>query len=582
MKKILAICLCAMATMACHKVQFIESNADRQGLTSISAVISSGEYADKVLSKLTVDETTYESGNFVLEIPYFYPETSEDGTLKYMSALRVQAELQPNFRIEPALGLLDLTEPRQFKFINPKGESRDITISAKRVKPSACDLLSFLVEDYMVSGIIYQSDTTLMIPYLNDLSSVKVSGQVSSHATISKISGQKYVAGNKYNLNTGATVTVLAGNGTSYKTYKVVQDIPKLLDYGMNVKSISPLFNIDPVTMCGFPPYTQLSYVSLAGLGSNIVVCLGSGIPYYLNCFTGQKLGQINLGSATADAITSDDAGNMLIVNYAESGQTVNIYTTTSVTDAPILYHTFDNPSLFPIGHRVKVLGDITKDALIVFTCEGIAGVSVTATSVWMKVTDGVVGTAQVKDFANIITANGSPLSGWGSAPVHTATVIPASLDPTVDGWFLDYYEGNCEATEDSSEELYILHAVSGNDKDTHMAHIGNWGNNPNCLDIKTFNHARYMTLFVVSHFPEWGIGPQIYLWDVTDPTTPTLTVSNKSFEWFQIGAHDGDNGASGDVVLCPTSDGYRTYIYYYDHHAQAIGAYVADCFKIE
>jgi len=582
MKKILAIFLCAVAAVACHKVQFIESNADRQGITSISAVIVSGEYADQVLSKLTIDEAAYVSGNFMLEIPYFYPETSEEGTLKYMSELRVQAELQPNFRIEPALGLLDLTEPKTFNFINPKGESREITISAKRVKPRACDLLSFLVEDYMVSGVIYEKDTVLMIPFLDDLSNVKVSGQVSSHATISKISGSAYVAGNKYNMNTGATVTVLAGNGTTSKTYKVVQGIPQLLDYGMNVNSIKPLFNVDPVTMCGLPAYTQLSYVSLAGLGNNIVVCTGSGNPVYLNCFTGVNKGQISLGSAVADAITSDDAGNMLIVNYAESGQTVNIYKTTSVTEAPVLYHTFDNPSSFPIGHRVKVCGDVTKDAVIVFTCEGLAGVSVTANAVWLKVTDGVVGTAQVKDFANIITANGSPLSGWGPAPVNAATVIPASLDPNADGWFLDYYEGNCETPEDASEALYILHAVSGNDKDTHMAHIGNWGNNPNCLDIKTFNKARYMTLFVVSHFPCWGIGPQIHLWDVTDPSSPSLVVANTSIGWFQSGTYDGEVGASGDVVICPTTDGYRTYIYYYDHHAQAIGAYVADCFKIE
>lgn len=570
-----------MAAVACHDVQFIESNADRQGLTSISAIISSGEYADQVLSKLTIDEATYESGVFILEIPYFFPETSTDESIVYMRELRVQAELQPNFRIDPPLGKLDMTEINTFKLINPKGESREITISAIRVKPKACQLLSFLVEDYMVSGVIYEDEGVLMIPYLDDLSSVSVSGQVSSHATISKISGKAYVAGNKYNLNTGATVTVLAGNGTTSKTYNVVQDIPQLLDYGMNVKSIASLFNTDAATMCGLPEYTQLAYVSLAGLGSNIIVCTGSGTPVYLNSFTGEKKGQINLGSAVADAITSDEAGNMLIVNYAESGQTVNIYKTTSVTEAPVLIHSFANPAMFPIGHRVKVLGNIDGDAVVVFTCEGITGVSTTTESVWMTVSGGVFGTAQVKNFAGIITANGSALTGWGPAPVNFSTVIPASLDPVADGWFLDYYEGNSETPEGGSEDLYILHYIDSKNSDTHMAHIGNWGNNPNCLDVKTFNNARYMTLFVVSHFPNWGLGPQIHLWDVTDPSSPSLVVSNPSISWFQKGAYDGEVGAAGDVVICPSTDGYRTYIYYYDHHAQAIGAYVADCFKI-
>ena len=156
----------AVLLTACHQPQFIESNADRQGLTSLTALISSGTYADKELSKLVIDETTYESGVFEIEIPYYYPETSEDGTLQYMPALRIQAELQPNFKITPGLGLLDMTEPHNFTFTDPKGNTRPITISAKRVKPKACSLITFLVEDYMVSGIIYEDKTEIPLTYL--------------------------------------------------------------------------------------------------------------------------------------------------------------------------------------------------------------------------------------------------------------------------------------------------------------------------------------------------------------------------------------------------------------------------------
>ena len=37
-------------------------------------------------------------------------------------------------------------------------------------------------------------------------------------------------------------------------------------------------------------------------------------------------MGNINLGSATAGSITSDEANHMLIVNHAEPGTAVNIY----------------------------------------------------------------------------------------------------------------------------------------------------------------------------------------------------------------------------------------------------------------
>lgn len=579
MKKIFAFSILAlMAATACHKPEYVEPTVKRQGITSISAIIPSGQYADQVLTKLVVDEESFLSGNFVLEVPYYFPETSEDQSVKYMTALRVQAELQPNYRISPALGMLDMTEPHEYTLTSPDGSTRTITISAKRVKPKACSLLSFLVEDVMVSGVIYEEKKEILIPYLDDLSSVSVSGQVSSHATISKISGAKYEEGGKYSMNDGATVTVLAANGTNYQTYTVRKGIPELLEQGLRVSSISNLFNIDPVSMCGLPSYDVESFVSLAGLGSNIVVSTGTGNPVYLNCYTGQKIGELNLGGIAADAITNDEAGHMLICNFAQGGasaETVNIYKMASITDAPALVYSFVNPVTEPIGHRIKVLGNIESNAVIVLTAEGIQGVTTTAKAVVLNVSAGAVTKVYSVDFADLGF-------GWGSAPVHFATIIPASMTPELDGWFLDYYEGNSDpAAEAAGDESYILHYVDGKHKDNQAALIGNWANNPNCLDIKTFNHSRYMTLFVVSHFPQWGAGPRLYLFDVNDPSSASLVLGNTAIEWYQKGSYASDLGASGDVVIMTTPDGYRMYVYYYDHHAQAIGAYVADCFKI-
>jgi len=573
MKKVLSICLAAICIAACQKPEFIESNADRQGLTSFTAYISSGTYAGQELARIEIDAATYASGVFDMEIPYFYPETSEDGTLQYMTALRIQAELQPNFKISPGLGLLDMTEPHEFTLTDPKGNSRTITLTARRVKPKACSLITFLIEDYMVSGIIYEDTKEILIPYLEDLSSVSVSGQVSSHAKISKISGAAYVKGAKYNMNTGATVTVLAGNGTTSQTYSVRQGIPQLIPSGLNPKSISPLFNIDAVTIAGLPAYTEEAFISLAGLGDKLIVGTGCGrAPYFLNCYTGQNLGQIAMGSAVADALTSDEAGNLIMCNFAQGGasaETVNLYVTNSETTAPTLYHSFTNPCSEPIGHRIKVMGDLKGSAVIVMTAEGIAGVTTTAKAVVLYVEAGAVVNTVVEDFSSVV-------AGWGSAPINAGTIVPASTTPAVDGWFLDYYEGNC----DPVEGLYYLHYITGTKKDNIIGKIGDWGNNPNCLDSKVFNHNSYMTLFVVSHFPHWGRPAMLYLYDTSDPSTPSLVASNEAIKSPQEGSYDPTYGACGDVVLYPTTDGYRVFIFYYDHHCQAIGAYVADCFK--
>ena len=38
---------------------------------------------------------------------------------------------------------------------------------------------------------------------------------------------------------------------------------------------------------------------------------------------------------------------------------------------------------------------------------------------------------------------------------------------------------------------------------------------------------------------------------------------------------------AAGDVVMAPSADGFKVYIFYFDHNAGVIGGYVADCIDI-
>ncbi|MBQ0077691.1 MAG: DUF5018 domain-containing protein [Bacteroidales bacterium] len=573
MKKIIILALAALCTLAaCHEPEYVKANADRQGLTSLTAIILDGEYAGQEISKLDVSKEMYEDGNFVIEIPYYFPETSEEQSTKYMTRLRVQAELQPDYKISPSLGLLDLTEINNFTLTDPDGKSRPITITSKRVKSTACSLLSLLVEDYMVSGVIYEAQKKVLIPSFEDMSNVKVSGQVSSHAQITKIGGKTYTPDGTYNLSTGSSITVLAANGTTSATYEVAQGIPELLPYGMNLSSVKQLFNVEAVTLCGLPAYNENCFVSLAGSGNSVIVCTGSTTaPSVLNCFTGQKTGELNVAPAVADAITNDDAGHILLVNFAQGGdaaQTVNIYRMNSATDTPALLHSFTNPIDVPVGHRIKVLGDIDADAVITLTAEGVDGITLTAKAVVIKISAGAVSAVEVKDFA-------SYGFGWGSAPINYGTIVPASLEPDADGWYLDYYEGNADA-----DGSYLLHYINGGD--TVIDKVGDWGQNPNCLDVKTFNGSRYMTLFVVSHFPQWGYGPRLYLYEVSSPESPSRLLANESIKWFQKETYSPDFGASGDVVMVPTTDGYRMYVYYYDHHCQTIGAFVADCFVTE
>lgn len=164
----------------------------------------------------------------------------------------------------------------------------------------------------------------------------------------------------------------------------------------------------------------------------------------------------------------------------------------------------------------------------------------------------------------------------WGSAPVNFTTVVPRTKNLS-DGVFLSYYEPS-----EFSHVAGDWATVTGR----FPSDTSGWGLNPNCLDSKAFNNQNYVALFVVSHFPAWGTGPQLYLYNVSNMDKFTgnditdvacLEIANSYVDWFQVGSF---SVASGDVVIAPSADGYKLYLYYYDHNSQAFGGYTADCIK--
>ena len=52
---------------------------------------------------------------------------------------------------------------------------------------------------------------------------------------------------------------------------------------------------------------------------------------------------------------------------------------------------------------------------------------------------------------------------------------------------------------------------------------------------------------------------------------------ANETIGWYQQGSYAV---AAGDVTIAPSADGFKVYVYYYDHNSQVVGGYVADCIK--
>ena len=116
MKKISLLIISALAILAtaCHDPEYVKPTADRQGFTSLTAIFTSGAFVDQQMAKLTIGDEMPE--RLVIPVPWFFPETSDDETTPYMTKVRLQAELQENCFISPALTIVDLTKENWYTY----------------------------------------------------------------------------------------------------------------------------------------------------------------------------------------------------------------------------------------------------------------------------------------------------------------------------------------------------------------------------------------------------------------------------------------------------------------------------------
>ena len=572
MKKILYLfTICFFAALSCQEPQYIEPDIQRQGITSLTAFFTSTspQYEDKELATLYVDDPDAEV--FEIPVPWFYPEHTTDATTLHMTRVRLKAELAPNCRIEPPLQIVDLTRQNEYTFINAQGEGRRIIITGKRTKSDKCNLMSFsLTNPYQVDCFIDDDKNEISIYTIDDLKNFSASATPCAHATVETNLAQKK------NYNNEQSVTVVAQDGKTKRTYKIVKKFPTMIPYGFRTKSVRQLFNLDANAFLGIPAFTdELLSPSLGYVGGYLVACLGNGsTPMYIDPLTGVKKGNITLGSAPAAAITSDEGGNLLLTNHAEAGENVEIYRTNAVDKAPELFHSFTNATDVAVGYYVKVHGNIDADAVIILTHEGVSGVTSTSKYTRVVISGGEIISTETVDLIGTGIA-------WGAADGHCAKVVSAS-NTTDKGVMMAYYT---PFTADAG--VYnLLKYVNGEGAieaslPLFSDDVSSNYNSP-VMDVKTYNNATYLAHLVTSWFPEWDCGPELKIFDVTNPNSfkDGNTVITKSIKYDLPGGHENSYSA-GDVIIAPSADGFKVYVFYFDHHAGIIGGYIADSIDI-
>lgn len=578
MKKLFYLSIfAAFALASCQKPEYIEPTAERQGITSLMAYFTSESEdfkEDDLFAQLNVEDP--EADIFVIPVPYYFPEKSTNPTTVLMTRVRLRAELAPNCRIDPPLTIVNLEEENEYTFTNAQGESRKIIITGKRTKSAKCNLTTFnLTKPYKVDGFVNEATKEIYIFTTDDLEGFSAEAEAAPHATINT---DLTVA---KNYNDKQTVTVTAHDGKTTCTYSIVKKYPTKIPQGFRAASPRLMFNIDPFVKLKFPAKVPLAdenmpniYPSLAIVGGYFVVYLADGSePIYCDLLTGEEIGKANFGGLDIAAITSDEDRNMILSSHADPKGTVVLYKTKSVSEPPVQFHSFVNDTDVPVGYNIKVNGNIDDDAVIILSHEGIAGVTTTAKYTKIVITNGAVVSTETIDLAGLKL-------GWGDAPTNAAKVVPVSNKPDT-GVMLSYYSDNTLYYIDGEGNKLASRNLKDFDVTTNY--------NTNIMEAKSYNNSPYIIHFTTTHFPMWGPnGPQIRLFDGTAPTAITkaepiieaiFTMSNLDMTWY---AQDFQGCAAGDIVMGPSEDGFKLYIYYVDYNAGAIGGFVADCIDVK
>ena len=425
---------------SCQKPQFVEPTAERQGITSLTAFFTSGKYVDKEMGRLVVPEGE-SPDRYVIPIPWYYPEETDDVTTLYMANVRVRAELAENCRIDPPLTVLDLYQEHSFTYTNAQGESKPIIITGERVKSSTTNMLGMNLlnpetMDVVLEGFVDNDNKCVYLFTIDDISGLVAEVNPWYHASVVYAppvldeDGKPtdiYRFDTPQDWNQEQTVTILAHDGVTKGDFKVIKRDPEKIAYGFNAETVKEMFNIDPVSRLGVPSYITPVNSSLAYVGGYLVVSHGDGsTPIYLDGRNGSKLGEIATGGLVVGAVTSDEAANMLLCNHLETAGTFEIYRTRSVSEVPTLFYSYASELSLPLGAKIKVCGDIDSEARITVSYEGVAGITSASQFVEFTVSGGQVVDAKVYDLAS------SGIS-WGSYPENSAGLVPSSAKAVTD-----------------------------------------------------------------------------------------------------------------------------------------------------
>lgn len=513
---------------------------DANALTSFTAKFVNDE-SDENVFKAEIDHV-----NHIINVvfPYNYPRTSNNVlTVDVLTKMRVEAVVENNVVIEPALLYMDLTKENVITVIDDLENTRtEYTVKAEIRKSAECLMTSFSIPAVDVAGVIAGNNVSIVS--IDDIGTQTAAVDISHGATM-----QPDPRTTALNWDEPQTITVIAQNGTDKTEYQVVKSVPAKLPNGIRPGSgvllwVKKLAEVEGII-------NPVNVTSIAATGKYLVICeKGNSKAIVLNGTKGDNVGTMDISmmpSAQA-TVTSDDKGNLLLASrfHLGSAETADfhIYKANGVNDTFTHWTTLPAATLklYRAGRHTSVTGDINGDAII-----STPQLEANVKGVYWEVKNGEIAAPvlfDTKRFSNWQRA-GDIIFEKPTMPSNYFIAAHANEASGLKRW--SYYQN---WTDHSIIEMGPAETGSNTVMDAG--------------DFMTFNGADYFVYNYVNSF-SYAVGKSdaVMLFDFTGRKfgDPITTIPSGTYGAVKAGATNSDQ--YGDVTLHASDNGYYMYVYF-------------------
>jgi len=528
---IFAIFTLLLGWNSCQQVEDLTPSISREGINSLTASFLNDESSENSFTS----EIDYANGVITIVFPYNYPRTSDNVlTMDKLKHIRVQANLDDNVTISPALLYMDLTQENYITVTDQTKKQKQYKVIGEIRKSNETKITSFELQTLGIAGVIDDNSKIISLISADVIGDAIATVNVAHGANMNPDPTKTAL-----NYDSDVKITVTAQDGKTTSVYTVKKAAPSKTEFGMRagsakilwVKKLNSELGISTLNLTGGIAATK-DYLVINTRGINSI---------YLDRKNGEIAGTLNLGDKLGSLVnfynTCDDNDNILLCNLSPNNGSFKVWKIKGVNGTPEAFIEWNGG--VAIGRKLSVKGSIDGDAIITGAILG-AGNKFAR---W-QVKGGVL----LSQTPEIIT-----ISGIGGAWNNNCDIVSTSATDLSADYFAAYYA--------APYQFAWVNGTSNSIKATSPVLSSNWISN--AADYIVFNKCPYAVQNSINSFT-WGSDDTVYLYDVSSTSTMGASVWKADIGKYGGKENGGQNAnGTGDVALKVSDNGYYMYLYF-------------------